>query len=77
MSNSARRPASKRFSEERAPRRAGSGRFPIAPERGLADALLDALERLERARLATTHRENPDDDDEDPTRRVGAPRPRH
>lgn len=61
------------MSKKPAQRGAASGTFPVAQERGLADALLEALERLEKAKLATTQRENPADDDEDPTRRLGAP----
>lgn len=50
-------------------RQPASGTFPVEPARGLAEALLDALEQLEQAKLQTTRRTNPDDDDEDPTRR--------
>lgn len=53
-----------------ASRQPASGTFPVQPARGLAEALLEALEQLERANLQTTRRTNPDDDDEDPTRRA-------
>jgi hypothetical protein len=43
------------------------------PASSLAEALLRALALIEEQRLKNeaTHRENPDDDDEDPTRRLG------
>jgi hypothetical protein len=74
MSNQARRRASKSSVPAPAPRQPASGTFPAAPARGLAEALLEALEQLEKAKLATTHRENAADDDEDPARRLGARR---
>ena len=45
--------------------------FPPRSARSLAAALRDALLKLEAERLASTARQNPDDDDEDPTRRLG------
>jgi hypothetical protein len=45
--------------------------FPEHPERGLAEVLREALLVLEMERQATPTRTNPDDDDEDPTRRLG------
>ncbi len=57
---------------KRKPRRARrpvSGNYPAARDRGLKEALVDALEQLEAARLQTTRRTNQSDDDEDPTRR--------
>jgi hypothetical protein len=43
------------------------------PASSLAEALMRALTLIEEQRVkdAATHRENPDDDDEDPTRRLG------
>jgi hypothetical protein len=49
--------------------RIGGGDAVAQPARNLTEALLQALEQLEQAQLQTTHRANPDDDDEDPTRR--------
>jgi hypothetical protein len=51
-----------------------NGSLPVARSRGsqgLAEALRRALEELQAERLQTTHRANPADDDEDPTRRAG------
>jgi hypothetical protein len=45
--------------------------FPEHPERGLAEVLREALLLIEMERKATPQRTNPDDDDEDPTRRLG------
>jgi hypothetical protein len=71
MSNQARRRASKSKAPQAPQRQPASGTFPAAPTRGLADALLEALEQLERAKLATAQRENTEDDeDEDPTLRL-------
>ena len=53
----------------RSVRRPATGSFPAERTRGLTEALLEALEKLERAKLQTTGRTNPEDDDEDPTRR--------
>jgi hypothetical protein len=61
-------PASQAPSSER--RRIKNG-FPEHPERGLAEVLHQALLLLERERTAQPQRTNPDDDDEDPTRRLG------
>jgi hypothetical protein len=50
--------------------------FPARASPRLAEALREALARVLARRLHTTHHENPDDDDEDPTRRLGATRGR-
>ena len=50
-------------------RRRPSGTWTAERARDAARALREALAQLERAKLQTTQRTNPDDDDEDPTRR--------
>ena len=44
----------------------------VVRARHLARALLEELKQLEHAGSAQVRRLNPDDDDEDPTRRAGA-----
>lgn len=61
-------PASQPPESER--RRIKTG-FPEHPERGLAEILREALLLIEKEHKSTPQRTNLDDDDEDPTRRLG------
>jgi hypothetical protein len=44
--------------------------------RRIAEMIRETLELLEAERLGATRHRNPDDDDEDPTRRLGATKKR-
>jgi hypothetical protein len=57
-----------RLGPRRARRRPKNDRIAVERARQLAEALLQSLKP---AGAATVRRENPDDDDEDPTRRAG------